>query len=45
MVGVGIGVDFSWNSGDDVVLWEHTGELEMGGKTRRREGTLTIEVV
>jgi hypothetical protein len=30
VVGMGIGVDFTWDSGDDVVLWLHARELEMG---------------
>lgn len=45
MVGMRIGVDFSRDGGDDVVLWQHAGELEMGGKTRGRKRTLAIEVV
>jgi hypothetical protein len=42
---MGIGVDFTWDCGDDIVLWLHAGELEMGDKTRRWKGTMAIKVV
>lgn len=45
VVGMSIGVDFSRNGGDDVILWEHAGELEMRSKTWRWEGTLAIKVI
>lgn len=40
-----IGVDFTWDCGDNVVLWLHAGELEMGDKTWGWKGTMAIEVV
>jgi len=45
MVSMCIGVDFTWDGGDDVVLWLHTGELEMGDETWRWKGTYAIEMV
>jgi len=45
MVGMGIGVNLPRDSSDDVILWQHAGELEMGSKTGGWKGTLTIEMV